>query len=325
MQSEMPLYPDQASNFAPQVDNLVVFMIVVCLFFAVAICAAVIYFFFKYQRKRPDEIGVPIHGDLRLEIAWIVLPFFLLLAMFGWGAAIYVDYRHTPANTLDIYVIGKQWMWKLQQPDGRREVNELHIPANRSIKLILGSEDVIHDFFVPAFRVKMDVIPGRYTTMWFRATKTGRYHFFCSQYCGTNHAVMGGWVTVMEPAEYSAWLSGSSGEANPAAVGAKLFEQLACNSCHLSTDQGRGPSLNGVYGSTTSAEYSLVWPSTAPIVELSGRTAETCHSNGMAWLTLVLMIAKSKGLPGRWLSSASKCSATPKPSVSPRWVATLQT
>ena len=203
MQSELPLYPEQASNFAPQVDGLVLFMIGVCTFFAVLICAAVIYFFFKYHRKRRDEIGAAIHGDLRLEITWIVLPFFLLMAMFGWGAAIYVDFRRTPSDTLDIYVVGKQWMWKLQQPDGRKEINELHVPVNRNVRLILASEDVIHDFSVPSFRVKMDVVPGHYNAMWFRPTRTGKYHFFCSQYCGTNHAVMGGWVTVMEQDEYA--------------------------------------------------------------------------------------------------------------------------
>jgi len=249
VQSEMPLYPEQASNFAPQVDNLVLFMIAVCLVFAVAICAAVIYFMFRYQRERPDEIGVPIHGDLRLEIAWIVLPFFLLLAMFGWGAAIYVDYRHTPADTLDIYVIGKQWMWKLQQPDGRKEINELHIPVNRNIRLIMASEDVIHDFSVPSFRVKMNVVPGHYNNMWFRPTRPGRYHFFCSQYCGTNHAVMGGWVTVMEPDDYAKWLSGNTGSGDPVAVGEKLYSGLACNTCHSNDGKGRGPSYYGVYGS----------------------------------------------------------------------------
>src|SRR5712672_3876271 len=245
----MPLYPEQASNFPPQVDNLVYFMIAVCVFFAVVICAAVIYFIFKYQRKTPDEIGAAIHGDLMLEIAWIVLPFPLLLVMFGWGAAIYVDYRHTPTDTLDVYVIGKQWMWKLQQPDGRKEINELHVPVGRNVRLIMGSEDVIHDFSVPSFRVKMDVVPGHYNTMWFRPTKVGKYHFFCSQYCGTDHAVMGGWVTVMEPMDYSAWLSGSSdASANPVAGGEKLFVEKACNTCHLPDGTGRAPSLNGLYG-----------------------------------------------------------------------------
>ena len=249
MQSQLPLYPEQASNFAASVDSLMFFMIAVCLFFAVGISIAVVYFFFKYRRRAPDEIGVPIHGNMRLEVTWIVLPLFLLLAMFGWGAVVFVNFRHMPPDALDIYVVGKQWMWKLQQPNGRREINELHIPVNRDVRLIMSSEDVIHDFFVPAFRVKMDVVPGHYNTMWFRATKTGRYHFFCSQYCGTNHAVMGGWVTVMEPDEYAAWLAGSSGAGDPVADGEKLFEQLACSTCHLPDGKGRGPSYNGLYGS----------------------------------------------------------------------------
>ena len=250
MQSQLPLYPEQASNFAPQVDSLMIFIIVICLFFAVGITAAVIYFFFRYRRRSPNETGEPIHGDMRLEVAWIVLPFFLLLAMFGWGAVIFVDFRHMPKDTLDIYVVGKQWMWKLQQPNGRREINELHVPIGRNIRLIMASEDVIHDFFVPAFRVKMDVVPGHYNEMWFRPTKTGTYHFFCSQYCGTNHAVMGGDVVVMEPDEYSQWLSGASAtSADPVTEGEKLFSQLACVTCHLSDGKGRGPSYNGVFGS----------------------------------------------------------------------------
>lgn len=249
MQSQLPLFSDQASNFAPGVDNLMVFITVVCLFFTVAITITVLYFFFRYRRRSADEVGVPIHGDLRLEITWIVLPFFLLLAMFAWGTAIYVDFRRAPADTLDIYVIGKQWMWKLQQPDGRREINELHVPVGRNVRLIMGSEDVIHDFYVPAFRVKMDVVPGHYNTMWFRPTKTGKYHFFCSQYCGTNHAIMGGWVTVMEPDEYAKWLSGTSGSEDPVAVGEKLFNNLACATCHQPDGKGRGPSYNGVFGS----------------------------------------------------------------------------
>jgi len=174
------------------------------------------------------------------------------MAMFGWGAVVYVDYRHAPQDTLDIYVIGKQWMWKAQQPNGLREINELHVPVGRNVRLIMASEDVIHDFFVPAFRVKMDVVPGHYNTMWFRPTKPGRYHFFCSQYCGTNHALMGGWVTVMEPSEYAAWLSGSSGQGDPVVAGEKLFVERACSTCHFPDGTGRAPSLNGLYGSKVS-------------------------------------------------------------------------
>ena len=249
MQSQLPLIPEQASNFAPSVDSLMLFIIAVCLFFAVTMTAAIIYFFFRYRRVQIDEVGVPIHGDMRLETAWIVLPLILALFMFGWGAVVYVEYRRAPTDTLDIYVIGKQWMWKVQQPTGLKEINELHVPAGRNVRLILASEDVIHDFSIPAFRVKMDVMPGHYNTMWFRPTKPGRYHLFCSQYCGTNHAVMGGWVTVMEPGEYSAWLAGASGaEANPLVAGEKLFAEKACITCHLSDGKGRAPSLNGVYG-----------------------------------------------------------------------------
>lgn len=249
MQSQLPLYPEQASNFAPQVDSLMGFISAICLFFAVAVTAAIIYFFFTYRRRMPGETGVPIHGDMRLETAWMVVPLILAMAMFGWGAYVFVDYRHMPQDTLDIYVSGKQWMWKIQQPNGLREINELHVPVGRNIKLILASEDVIHDFFVPAFRVKMDVVPGHYNTMWFRPTKAGRYHFFCSQYCGTNHSIMGGWVTVMEPSEYAAWLSGSTGAyENPVTAGEKLFTEKACSTCHLPDGKGRAPSLNGVYG-----------------------------------------------------------------------------
>lgn len=249
MQSQLPLLPEQASNFAPQVDTLMAFISAVCLFFAVAITFAIVFFFFKYRRKEPHAVGTPFPGDARLETLWIVVPLILAMAMFSWGAVVYVDYRRMPEDTLDIYVIGKQWMWKAQQPNGIREINELHVPVHRNVRLILASEDVIHDFYVPAFRVKMDVVPGHYNTMWFRPTKPGRYHFFCSQYCGTSHAVMGGWVTVMEASDYGAWLSGSTGgETNPVLAGERLFAEKACISCHLADGTGRAPSLNGVYG-----------------------------------------------------------------------------
>jgi cytochrome c oxidase subunit II len=249
VQSQLPVYPEQASNFAPHVDDLMLFITAICVFFAAAITVAIVVFFFKFHRKQPNDVGVPIKGDSRLEAAWMIVPLILAMAMFSWGAVVYVDYRHAPQDTLDVYVIGKQWMWKIQQPNGLKEINELHVPVGRNVRLILASEDVIHDFFVPAFRVKMDVVPGHYNTMWFRPTKPGRYHFFCSQYCGTNHAVMGGWVTVMEPSDYSAWLSGSSGgTANPVVTGEKLFAERACATCHVADGTGRAPSLNGLYG-----------------------------------------------------------------------------
>ena len=268
MQTQLPLYPEQASNFAPRVDALMMFIVAVCTFFAVGIVLAMVFFIFKYRRRNQREIGIPIHGDMRLEAAWIGIPLVLAMVMFAWGAVIYANYRITPKDTLDIYVVGKQWMWKLQQPNGMRELNELHVPVGRDVKLITASEDVIHDFSIPAFRVKMDVVPGHYNTMWFRPTKPGRYRFYCSQYCGTNHAIMGGWVTVMDPAEYAAWLSGSSTDQNrdPVAAGERLFAEKACNTCHVADGKGRGPSLNGLYqsqvrlsdGSTLTADDSYV-------------------------------------------------------------------
>jgi cytochrome c oxidase subunit II len=214
----------------------------------VLVTVLIIFAAFKFRRRSEKEVGDDVHGNNVLEVGWTLIPTIIAIGIFAWGAAIYVNYRIAPKDTLDIYVIGKQWMWKLQQPNGRKEINELHVPLNRNVKLIMGSEDVIHDFYVPAFRVKMDVVPGRYNTMWFRPIKTGKYHFFCSQYCGTNHAVMGGWVTVMDPAEYAAWLSGESGDVNPAAAGERLFTQFACNTCHIANGTGRAPSLNGVFG-----------------------------------------------------------------------------
>lgn len=248
MQSQTSIFPEQASNFAGGVDALMFYILGTSLFFATLVAILVIVFALKYRRKKQTEIGVPVHGSVALETIWTVIPFVLAMGMFAWGAVIYVDYRRPPSGTLDIYVIGKQWMWKLQHPDGRREINELHVPVNRNVKLVMASEDVIHDFSIPVFRIKMDVVPGRYTTLWFRPTKTGRFHFYCSQYCGTSHAKMNGWVTVMEPSDYAAWLSGGSADANPAGAGEKLFTQYSCNTCHLPDGKGRGPSLVGLFG-----------------------------------------------------------------------------
>ena len=155
-----------------------------------------------------------------------------------------------PNDAIEISVVGKQWMWKIQHSDGKREINELHVPVGRPVRLTMASEDVIHDFFVPAFRMKRDVVPGRYATAWFEATKPGRYHLFCSQYCGTRHSAMIGWIDVMEPVAYQAWLSGGTGGESLAGAGAKLFVQHACNTCHRPDSLARGPNLEGLYGKT---------------------------------------------------------------------------
>jgi cytochrome c oxidase subunit 2 len=159
-----------------------------------------------------------------------------------------------PEETLNIYVVGKQWMWKFQHLDGQREINELHVPVGRAVKLITTSEDVIHDFFVPAFRIKADVIPGRYVSIWFNATKPGRYRLFCAEYCGTRHSGMIGEVIAMEPSEYQTWLSGGAAEGSLASAGGKLFQDLACNTCHRPDAQGRGPVLEGLFGKTVTLQ-----------------------------------------------------------------------
>jgi cytochrome c oxidase subunit 2 len=165
-----------------------------------------------------------------------------------WGAQVFFHMTRPPRGAMEIWVVGKQWMWKAQHMDGAREINELHVPIGRPVKLIMGSEDVIHSFFIPDFRVKADVVPGRYNTMWFTATKPGKYHIFCTQYCGTKHSNMIGWVTAMEPNEYQTWLGGGAAGGTMADAGAKLFTDLACNTCHLDNGQGRGPVLKGLYG-----------------------------------------------------------------------------
>jgi len=251
MNQSIPLFPERASSFAGGVDSFFVFLVLVAVFFSVLVGVGIFYFSLRYRRRPNNPVGQIVEGSHVLEIAWMVVPFIIAMCMFAWGSKLYVTMRRPPSDALEIYVVGKQWMWKIQHPDGRREFNELHVPVNRDVKLTMISEDVIHDFFVPAFRVKMDVLPGRYTTLWFRPTKTGRYHLFCSQYCGTDHSHMGGWVTVMEPSEYQAWLTGGSNSETLEQAGQRLFTQLACVSCH-GEGQGpgpRAPGLRGVYGS----------------------------------------------------------------------------
>jgi cytochrome c oxidase subunit II len=248
--SGIPLFPERASTVAGRVDALYLFLIAVSVFFSVLIAGLVVYFAVRYRRRAPDEVGTPVHGGLGLEIAWTVLPFLLTMVIFVWGASVFFAQRRPPDEAINIYVVGKQWMWKFQHLDGRREINELHVPVGRAVKLIMTSEDVIHDLFIPAFRIKHDVVPGRYTTQWFEATQPGRYHLFCSQYCGTQHSKMTGEVIVMEPAEYQAWLSGGAAEGSLALAGEKLFNDLACSTCHRPDSAGRGPVLNGLFGTT---------------------------------------------------------------------------
>lgn len=245
---DIPLFPEAASSMARQVDYLYAYLSVVTVVMTVLIFAAVFFFAVKYRRRHENEVPRQIHGSLVLEITWSIIPFIVMLSFFWWGAQIFFANATPPPNAMDIYVVGKQWMWKIQYPEGPREINELHVPVNRPVKITLASEDVIHSFFIPAFRIKHDVVPGRYDTMWFTATKPGRYHIFCAEYCGTEHSGMVGWVTVMKEDDYENWLTAGGTEGTMADQGGRLFEQLGCATCHATDRQGRGPDLRGVYG-----------------------------------------------------------------------------
>ena len=246
----IPIFPDQASTFAKDVDALYFFVLAVSSFFALAVAVSVIYFGLRYHRTHDSEIGARIEGSLPLELLWSVIPTIIAMFMFGWGASVFYHLRRPPEDALQVYAVGKQWMWKFQHMEGQREINELHIPVGRPIKVTVSSEDVLHSLFFPSFRTKIDAIPGRYTELWFEAEKPGSYHIFCTEYCGTNHSGMIGTVTVMEPAAYQAWLQGGGMEGTLAQRGARLFNDLACSSCHVESGQGRGPSLKDIVGTT---------------------------------------------------------------------------
>jgi len=245
---KLQLFPESASTFAPDVDHLTIFLLLVSAFFTIVIFAAIFYFAVKYRRRSEHELPRTVHTGLMLEIVWSVIPFGLTMVMFTWGASIIFKESRPPNNAMQIYVVGKQWMWKVQHMEGRREINELHVPLGRPVRLTMTSEDVIHSFYMPAFRVKLDVVPGRYGEMWFEPTKTGKYHLFCAEYCGTKHSGMIGHIYVMEPQDYQNWLSGGAVEGSLSENGKKLFEQLACSNCHKEDNSGRGPNLVGVFG-----------------------------------------------------------------------------
>jgi cytochrome c oxidase subunit 2 len=246
----IPILPPSASSVATEVDLLYFFLTGVTAFFVVLVGVLVVYFTVRYRRRDPDEVGADIHGSLVLELTWTIIPLLLSMVMFVWGASLFFRLSKPPQDAMQLYVVGKQWMWKVQHPEGVREINDLHVPIDRDVRITLGSEDVIHDYGIPAFRVKMDAVPGKLTTLWFRATVPGTYHIYCDQYCGTRHSEMIGEVTAMEPQAYQAWLSGGvAAGGNVAQNGDQLFKDFACVTCHLPDGKGRGPSLVGVAGS----------------------------------------------------------------------------
>lgn len=247
MLSGIPLFPDQASNLAPEVDNLYFFVLAVTGFFALLVAVLAVIFAIKYRDPTGEKVGAPITGSIPLELVWTIVPFFISMAIFVWATVVFFHIVRPPDQTLEIYSTGKRWMWRFQHLDGQSEINELHVPLGRPVKVTFTSEDVLHALFIPAFRVKADAIPGRYSSIWFTPTKVGEYHLFCAEYCGTKHSGMIGKVTVLEPYAYQAWLTGGGG-LSLSARGEQLFQQLGCVTCHLNDGTGRGPSLGGLFG-----------------------------------------------------------------------------
>lgn len=250
-----PLFPEQASTVAPQVDALYFVLIGLSAFFTLLVVGLLVGFGLKYRRGAKADRSRPVSHNLKLELVLLTVPTILALSVYAWAASIYFNMQRAPANALEFTATGKQWMWKMQHPTGQSEINELHIPVDRPIKLTMIAQDVIHSFYIPAFRVKQDVLPGRYSTLWFQATKPGEYHLFCAEYCGTEHSEMIGRVVVMEPAQYEAWLGGAEvaqapaqGAGSAASAGEQLFQQLGCASCHRLEGSGAGPALAGIFG-----------------------------------------------------------------------------
>ena len=257
--SEIPFFPDAASSLAPRIDAVFFVLMAITVFFTVLIGFLVIYFAIRYRKGAQVDRTHALSTSFALEAAWIGIPLVIVLGIFAIGTQVFFEMFNPPKDATPIYVIGKQWMWKVQHPQGRSEINEIHLPAGRPVRLIMTSQDVIHSFYVPAFRMKQDVLPGRLTSEWFEPMKVGRYHLFCAEYCGTEHSKMGGWAVVMEPTDYERWLKGvtndetgspGSSDAGPAMAvsGAKLFEKYHCSGCHGVNSQFRAPKLAGVYG-----------------------------------------------------------------------------
>jgi cytochrome c oxidase subunit II len=230
---------------AGHVDALYFFLVAVAAFFTLLIAGLILYFAIRYRKGRHPR-AVQVHGSTALELLWTGIPLAIVMVIFVWSAVIYFEQTRPPRGSMEIYCVAKQWMWKFEHVEGQREIDELHIPVGRNIRMIMTSQDVIHSFFVPAFRIKADVLPGRYTSTWFRATVPGRYHLFCAQYCGTNHASMVGWVIAMKPADYERWASGGV-DGSLANAGEKSFQQYGCAMCHRTDAAGRAPNLVGIY------------------------------------------------------------------------------
>ena len=248
MHGELPLFPEQASTLASRVDGIYFLLVGISGFMAIAIACTILYFAVKYRRRPGDGFPKPIAGSTALELTWSILPLFVFLGFFALGVIVYFESVTAPPGSLEIYVVGRQWMWHTQHLGGQREINGLHVPVGVPIRLTMTSQDVIHDFSIPAFRVKNDVLPGpnRFTNLSFTPNKVGKYHLFCGEYCGTEHSRMVGWITVMEPAAFQDWLSANA-DNSAATRGRKLFLELQCITCHNRESNARAPLLEKLF------------------------------------------------------------------------------
>jgi len=237
-----------AASTGAATDYLLLGLVAVSLAVLALVFGLMFFYVVRYRHNSPIDRGAMAEKSFRFEISWTIGTLVIFFGLFIWGSIIYVRLYQPPGDALKIYVVAKQWMWKVEHAGGQREINALHVPTNTSVELIMTSEDVIHDFFVPAFRVKRDVLPGQYETMWFRADRVGTYHLFCSQFCGTAHSNMIGQVVVMPPKDYADWLTTNAGD-TLADQGKGLFVRYGCAGCHLGGGTVRAPSLAGLYGS----------------------------------------------------------------------------
>ncbi|HEY1663553.1 MAG TPA: cytochrome c oxidase subunit II [Verrucomicrobiae bacterium] len=244
----LPIFPKEASTTAAQTDHLYFFLLGFSAFILALVFLPIIFFLFKYRRGKKADRAAQQYSTTKIEITWTLIPTFIALGLFAWGADVYFYEEVPPPNALEINVVGKQWMWKIQHAEGNSEINELHVPVGQAVKLTLASEDVIHSFYIPAFRIKQDVVPGRFTTEWFQATRVGDYRFYCSEYCGASHAEMQGTVYVMTAAEYEEWLARGAPRDTLAQVGERLFRELGCSGCHVNSQTVHAPPLAGLYG-----------------------------------------------------------------------------
>jgi cytochrome c oxidase subunit 2 len=242
------LFPAEASTIAPYMDELYFFLILISIVGLVLVGTLIAVFSIRYRQAK-NPVPTQIEGSTLLEATWTIIPLALFLIVFVWGGLLYFRIYNPPPNAMNIYIVGKQWMWKAEHPGGQHEINALHVPVGVPVQLTMISQDVFHSFSIPDFRVKREVIPGRYSTVWFQATTPGTYHLFCTQYCGTLHSGMIGEVTVLSPVDYKKWLQQSTSGMSLAQNGERLFASMGCNSCHNGTAAARGPNLAGVFGS----------------------------------------------------------------------------